>query len=55
MQKLSLDDGRASAMKSLSDATPQASTQSPATYENSNIVVFEVRAPRSSFRRSNEG
>ncbi|XP_040037246.1 retinal guanylyl cyclase 2 [Gasterosteus aculeatus] len=40
-KKLSLDDGRASAMKSLSDATPPASTQSPATYENSNIVVFE--------------
>ncbi|XP_068569955.1 retinal guanylyl cyclase 2 [Cebidichthys violaceus] len=40
-KKLSLDDGRASGMKSVSDAASPVSTQSPATYENSNVVIFE--------------
>ncbi|XP_054457935.1 retinal guanylyl cyclase 2 [Anoplopoma fimbria] len=40
-KKMSMDDSRASGVKSLSDATSPVSTQSPATYENSNIVIFE--------------
>ncbi|XP_035808815.1 retinal guanylyl cyclase 2 isoform X2 [Amphiprion ocellaris] len=42
-KKLSLDDSRASGMKSVSEhsvASP-ISAQSPATYENSNVVIFE--------------
>lgn len=45
LQKLSLDDSRASGMKSISErsiASP-VSTQSPATYENSNVVIYEAR------------
>ncbi|KAM9836646.1 retinal guanylyl cyclase 2 [Aulostomus maculatus] len=42
-KKLSLDDSRASGMRSVSDqsVTSPVSTQSPATYENSNVVIFE--------------
>ncbi|XP_054608923.1 retinal guanylyl cyclase 2 [Dunckerocampus dactyliophorus] len=42
-KKLSLDDSRASGMKSGSERslTSPTSTQSPATYENSNVVIFE--------------
>ncbi|XP_042368618.1 retinal guanylyl cyclase 2 [Plectropomus leopardus] len=40
-KKLSLDDSRASGMRSVSDITSPVSTQSPATYENSNVVIFE--------------
>lgn len=43
-QKLSLDDSRISGGQSISERslnTP-ASSQSPATYENTNIVIFEV-------------
>ncbi|KAM7366520.1 hypothetical protein PAMP_015956 [Pampus punctatissimus] len=42
-KKLSLDDSRASGMKSASDhsVTSPDSTLSPATYENSNIVIYE--------------
>uniref|UniRef100_A0A4W6FLQ8 Guanylate cyclase n=1 Tax=Lates calcarifer TaxID=8187 RepID=A0A4W6FLQ8_LATCA len=43
LQKLSLDDSRASGMRSISDRsiTSPVSTQSPATYENSNVVIYE--------------
>ncbi|XP_075948333.1 retinal guanylyl cyclase 2 [Anarhichas minor] len=40
-KKLSQDDSRASGMRSVSDAPSPVSTQSPATYENSNIIIFE--------------
>uniref|UniRef100_A0A3Q1IGT6 Guanylate cyclase n=1 Tax=Anabas testudineus TaxID=64144 RepID=A0A3Q1IGT6_ANATE len=42
-KKLSLDDSRASGMKSISERsiTSPVSTQSPATYENSNVVIYE--------------
>uniref|UniRef100_A0A8C4HRT8 Guanylate cyclase n=1 Tax=Dicentrarchus labrax TaxID=13489 RepID=A0A8C4HRT8_DICLA len=42
-KKLSLDDSRISGMRSVSEcsATSPVSTQSPATYENSNIVIYE--------------
>uniref|UniRef100_A0A4W6FMN0 Guanylate cyclase n=1 Tax=Lates calcarifer TaxID=8187 RepID=A0A4W6FMN0_LATCA len=42
-KKLSLDDSRASGMRSISDRsiTSPVSTQSPATYENSNVVIYE--------------
>ncbi|XP_077355787.1 retinal guanylyl cyclase 2 isoform X2 [Festucalex cinctus] len=42
-KKLSLDDSRASVTKSMSECsiTSPASTRSPATYENSNVVIFE--------------
>uniref|UniRef100_UPI0037E743A5 retinal guanylyl cyclase 2 n=1 Tax=Semicossyphus pulcher TaxID=241346 RepID=UPI0037E743A5 len=42
-KKLSIDDSKASGMKSLSDYSVASSfsTQSPATYENSNVVIFE--------------
>ncbi|KAF3697687.1 Retinal guanylyl cyclase 2 [Channa argus] len=42
-KKLSLDDSRASGMKSVSECsiTSPISTQSPATYENSNVVIYE--------------
>ncbi|XP_074479342.1 retinal guanylyl cyclase 2 [Sebastes fasciatus] len=40
-KKLSLDDSRASGVRSMSDVTSPVSTQSPATYENSNVVIFE--------------
>ncbi|XP_030018113.1 retinal guanylyl cyclase 2 isoform X2 [Sphaeramia orbicularis] len=42
-KKLSLDDSRASGMRSISDhsVTSPVSTQSPATYENTNVVIFE--------------
>ncbi|KAK2862850.1 hypothetical protein Q5P01_002383 [Channa striata] len=41
--KLSLDDSRASGMKSVSERsiTSPVSIQSPATYENSNVVIYE--------------
>uniref|UniRef100_A0A8D2ZJN5 Guanylate cyclase n=1 Tax=Scophthalmus maximus TaxID=52904 RepID=A0A8D2ZJN5_SCOMX len=45
-KKLSLDDSKASGMRSTSDrsvASP-VSTLSPATYENSNVVIYEVTA-----------
>ena len=44
-QKLSMDDSRTSAGKSLSERSVNTpiSSQSPATYENSNVVIFEVR------------
>ncbi|MEQ2210198.1 hypothetical protein XENOCAPTIV_009753 [Xenoophorus captivus] len=44
-EKLSLDDSRTTGGRSTSERslnTP-ASSQSPATYENSNVVIFEVR------------
>ncbi|XP_059210363.1 retinal guanylyl cyclase 2 [Centropristis striata] len=56
-KKLSLDDSRASCMRSVSDVTSPVSIQSPATYENSNIVIFEgdwawlKRLPDGSFSR----
>ncbi|XP_030608902.1 retinal guanylyl cyclase 2 isoform X2 [Archocentrus centrarchus] len=42
-KKLSLDDSRTSGMKSMSERSLAStiSTQSPATYENSNVVIFE--------------
>ncbi|XP_004573462.1 retinal guanylyl cyclase 2 isoform X2 [Maylandia zebra] len=42
-KKLSLDDSRTSGMKSTSERSLAStiSTQSPATYENSNVVIFE--------------
>ncbi|XP_037538865.1 retinal guanylyl cyclase 2 [Nematolebias whitei] len=42
-KKLSLDDSRASAARSTSERSfnTSLSSQSPATYENSNVVVFE--------------
>lgn len=45
LQKLSLDDSRASGMRSVSERSvvSPVSTQSPATYENSNVVIYEVR------------
>ncbi|XP_028419428.1 retinal guanylyl cyclase 2 [Perca flavescens] len=57
-KKLSMDDSRASGMRSVSD-TSQVSSQSPATYENSNIVIFEgdwawlKRLPNGTFSRIN--
>ncbi|XP_077401031.1 retinal guanylyl cyclase 2 isoform X2 [Vanacampus margaritifer] len=39
-KKLSLDDSRASVTKSVSECSV-ASARSPATYENSNVVIFE--------------
>ncbi|XP_070711292.1 retinal guanylyl cyclase 2 [Pempheris klunzingeri] len=38
-KKLSMDDSRASGMRSVSDHS--VSTQSPATYENSNVVIYQ--------------
>ncbi|XP_053716688.1 retinal guanylyl cyclase 2 isoform X1 [Synchiropus splendidus] len=60
-KKLSLDDSRASGMKSISDHHPvsSVSTMSPATYENSNVVIYEgdwawlKRLPDGSFGRIN--
>lgn len=45
LQKLSLDDSRASGMRSVSERSvvSPVSTQSPATHENSNVVIYEVR------------
>ncbi|XP_076581448.1 retinal guanylyl cyclase 2 isoform X2 [Chaetodon auriga] len=42
-KKLSLDDSRASNMRSVSErsVTSPVSTQTPATYENSNVVIYE--------------
>ncbi|XP_061922081.1 retinal guanylyl cyclase 2 isoform X3 [Entelurus aequoreus] len=42
-KKLSLEDSRASGMKSVSERslTSLTSARSPATYENSNVVIFE--------------
>ncbi|XP_029311273.1 LOW QUALITY PROTEIN: retinal guanylyl cyclase 2 [Cottoperca gobio] len=40
-KKLSLEGSRASCTKSASDTTSPVSTQSPATYENSNVVIFQ--------------
>ncbi|KAM9426403.1 retinal guanylyl cyclase 2 [Pholidichthys leucotaenia] len=42
-KKLSLDDSRTSGMKSVSErsVTSPVSTQSPVTYENTNVVIFE--------------
>uniref|UniRef100_A0A8C2XTJ2 Guanylate cyclase n=1 Tax=Cyclopterus lumpus TaxID=8103 RepID=A0A8C2XTJ2_CYCLU len=40
-KKLSVDGSRASGTRSQSEATSPVSTQSPATYENSNVVIFE--------------
>ncbi|XP_036966905.1 retinal guanylyl cyclase 2 [Acanthopagrus latus] len=42
-KKLSLDDSRASGMRSVSERSvvSPVSTQSPATYENSNVVIYE--------------
>ncbi|XP_067435924.1 retinal guanylyl cyclase 2 isoform X1 [Thunnus thynnus] len=42
-KKMSLDDSRASGMRSVSDhsVTSPVSTLSPATYENSNVVIYE--------------
>lgn len=42
-KKFSLDDSRASAMKSVSECSvvSPVSTRSPATYENSNVVIYE--------------
>ncbi|XP_034020718.1 retinal guanylyl cyclase 2 isoform X2 [Thalassophryne amazonica] len=42
-KKLSVDDSRTSGMKSVSECsvTSPASTQTPATYENSNVVIYE--------------
>ncbi|XP_068443700.1 retinal guanylyl cyclase 2 isoform X2 [Clinocottus analis] len=58
-KKLSMDDGRVSGMRSLSGGTSPASIQSPATYENSNVVIFEgdwawlKRLPDGSFNSIN--
>ncbi|XP_068164325.1 retinal guanylyl cyclase 2 isoform X1 [Antennarius striatus] len=60
-KKLSLDDSRVSSMRSVSERsiTSPASTQSPATYENSNVVVYEgdwawlKRLPNGSFSSIN--
>ncbi|XP_047440290.1 retinal guanylyl cyclase 2 isoform X3 [Mugil cephalus] len=60
-KKMSLDDSRASGMKSVSEhsvASP-VSTLSPATYENSNVVIYEgdwawlKRLPYGTFGRIN--
>uniref|UniRef100_A0AAQ5ZSD9 Guanylate cyclase n=1 Tax=Amphiprion ocellaris TaxID=80972 RepID=A0AAQ5ZSD9_AMPOC len=54
-KKLSLDDSRASGMKSVSEhsvASP-ISAQSPATYENSNVVIFEVSQSMKDMRHEN--
>ncbi|XP_058481237.1 retinal guanylyl cyclase 2 isoform X2 [Solea solea] len=59
--KLSLDDSRASGMRSVSDhsVVSSASTITPATYENSNVVIFEgdwawlKRLPDGMFSRIN--
>uniref|UniRef100_A0A3Q3S0V2 Guanylate cyclase n=1 Tax=Mastacembelus armatus TaxID=205130 RepID=A0A3Q3S0V2_9TELE len=42
-KKLSLDESRTSGMKSISERsiTSPVSTQTPATYENSNVVIYE--------------
>ncbi|XP_041820557.1 retinal guanylyl cyclase 2 isoform X2 [Chelmon rostratus] len=42
-KKLNLDDSRASNMRSVSErsVTSPVSTQTPATYENSNVVIYE--------------
>ncbi|KAL7374649.1 hypothetical protein ABVT39_004666 [Epinephelus coioides] len=40
-KKLSLDDSRTSGMRSVSEITSPVSTQSPATHENTNVVIFE--------------
>ncbi|XP_041635723.1 retinal guanylyl cyclase 2 [Cheilinus undulatus] len=42
-KKLSLDSSKASGMKSISECSilSPVSTQSPATYENSNVVIYE--------------
>ncbi|XP_077597864.1 retinal guanylyl cyclase 2 isoform X1 [Stigmatopora nigra] len=60
-KKLSLDDSRASGAKSMSDCSHMSpiSTQSPATYENSNVVILEgdwawlKRLPCGSFNNIN--
>ncbi|KAM3591137.1 uncharacterized protein V6R79_023235 [Siganus canaliculatus] len=60
-KKLSLDDSRASGMRSTSERSlvSPVSTQSPATYENSNVVIFEgdwawlKRLPDGAFSRIN--
>ncbi|XP_074518391.1 retinal guanylyl cyclase 2 [Halichoeres trimaculatus] len=43
IKKLNLDDSKASCMRSLSDCSiiSPVSIQSPATYENSNVVIYE--------------
>ncbi|XP_032355295.1 retinal guanylyl cyclase 2 [Etheostoma spectabile] len=57
-KKLSMDGSRTSGMRSVSD-TSQGSSQSPATYENSNVVIFEgdwawlKRLPNGTFSRIN--
>ncbi|XP_049601824.1 retinal guanylyl cyclase 2 isoform X1 [Syngnathus scovelli] len=40
-KKLNVEDSRASCAKSVSECSVTSSIQSPATYENSNIVIFE--------------
>ncbi|KAM9718223.1 retinal guanylyl cyclase 2 isoform 1-T1 [Menidia menidia] len=60
-KKLSLDDSRTSAGRSLSERSVHTpvSSQSPATYENSNVVIFEgdwawlKRLPNGKFGRIN--
>uniref|UniRef100_A0A8C6U415 Guanylate cyclase n=1 Tax=Neogobius melanostomus TaxID=47308 RepID=A0A8C6U415_9GOBI len=57
-KRLSTDESKASVLKSVSSRSyTSASTQSPATYENSNVVIFEgdwawlKRLPDGSFNR----
>ncbi|XP_069028216.1 retinal guanylyl cyclase 2 [Embiotoca jacksoni] len=60
-KKLSMDGSKASGVKSVSEhsVVSPVSTQSPATYENSNVVIFEgdwawlKRLPDGSFSRIN--
>uniref|UniRef100_A0A3B4WKS6 Guanylate cyclase n=1 Tax=Seriola lalandi dorsalis TaxID=1841481 RepID=A0A3B4WKS6_SERLL len=60
-KKLSLDDSRISGMRSVSDhsVASQVSTQSPATYENTNVVIYQgdwawlKRLPDGMFSRIN--
>ncbi|XP_029944247.1 retinal guanylyl cyclase 2 [Salarias fasciatus] len=59
-KKMSMDDSRVSGVKSVSErSVASISTQSPATYENSNVVIFEgdwawlKRLPDGMFRSIN--